>query len=626
MAGVFCAFDPESSLPDDRVLRAHHEMDYRGADGETVLDLDDAFVGHHHFRTTPQEAADGQPISRNGVHLALDGRVDNRPDLLANLPDSKAGSDSSDAELLLDAYETYGDDFVERVVGVFALVIYDGRNERVTFARDRVGVRELYYTRYRGAVVVASDRTPLLTCRGEDVRINERTVAEYVEDATFTPRLTVYDDVFEVPPGHYGVVADGEVTLQNYWRPTESRLSGSPEEIEAKLLAAIRTAVKARLRSRGPVGTELSGGLDSTTVTALARRLSEGDHRTSAYSLVFEDVGGEELNEGERSRMAAVASAYDLDHHEIVADDRWPLGGNPVYEPYLLEGPCVNGMANAFQALYRRAADTGRRVLLTGEGGHLFDGRQTVYVDLLRVGKLRTSARLLAADDSSNWRLAWFVLLKLYRTLGGRFPDSREFGLDPLLSGRLQASAESVGYDWPEHPQARYDLLHTQDIDRLTFHSPYLDLLGFDRRVALAAGVDLRHPLLDSRVVDLLYSVPKELLIRDGRLKSLLRRVSSGLLPSSVTGADLTPSFTPLIVRGLTENREWMDSRFEGGELVRRGLVTRETLDSTVESFFRTAPGAGDYGNWTGLTHQDVWRLLTTEEWLRAVRRAGDDA
>lgn len=627
MAGVFFAWDPSGILPVERVRAALHEMDYRGPDGRSLVPIAEGYVGHQHSHRTPQEVDVAQPIEQDGVWLSLDGRIDERDPLAEKLPGFDPGTTRSDAELLLAGYEEFGLDLLEHLVGVCSFALYDSTQERLLVVRDRVGLRELFYCRVGDAIVVASDTRPLLTCLGGDVRVEERKLAEYLEDSTFTPGLSFYEAIVEVPPGQVAIVDDGQIEHTTYWRPTETPLEGDPETIVSRLRSTIETAVRDRLRSVGPVATELSGGLDSTTVSAFASRGS-GDRTHSAYSLVFERLGSDRLVRGERERMAAVADRYRLDHREIPIDERGPLGEQSAYEPYVLEGPVINPMANAFEPLYQQAADDGHAVLLTGEGGHFFDGRQTVYVDLLRQGKFREAFGKIREDDTSYSRLAWFLLVKLASTVGGRFPESRDFGLpsETLLAPSFQERIEAERFDWEPYPQSRYDLLINQDIDQLTFHSPYLDLLNADRRLALAHGVDLWHPLLDSRVIDLLYSIPKELLLRDGQVKHLLRAVSAGILPEIVVEAKLTPSFTPLLTTNLHDERERLHEYLLAGELIERGYVTADDLEATLDAFVDTARTDGDYGSWKGITHREVWRLYTLELWLRTLgnRLPGD--
>lgn len=633
MAGVFCVWDPGGTRTVGAIREAHRRMDYRGTDGERLVSVDDVHIGHQHLHATPAATAAEQPVRDGDVWLAIDGRVDNRATLGRALYGEPPDGGRSDAALLLDAYREYGTAFVEEVVGPLAVVVYDAAAGRLQFARGRTGLRQVFYGRPAGALAIASDRAPVVGLFDGPVGVCERRVAEYLEDHTLTPGLTVYEGVRRLPPGHTAVVDtaggadggaadhDGTVAVREYWHPTETPLPPSESDLKAALDDRCRTAVVARLRSPGPVGSELSGGMDSTTVAALASELSE--EPVAAYSMVFEAVGDAALTRDERGRIHDVAASHGLDLHEVVADDLGPRLEAPFYEPVALEGPAVNKLSGAFRALYERAADEGTRVLLTGEGGNTFDGKQSGYVDLLRQGRVATAARSMLRDDTSNSRLLWFTLVKLAGLVGGRFPRERTFGPQSLLAEDFRERVESTEYGWPAYPQSRYDLLVTQDGHRSKFHSPFLDLLAFDRRLALAVGVDVRHPLLDPRVVDFAYSLPQEFRMRGGRRKYLFRRWASPVLPDSVTGAGDGPTFDPLVTRGLAGERERVESLLDDGELARRGYVDPDDLESLVRTYYRNPPAEDDYRGVAPVSNGRVWRLATTERWLRTAADAG---
>lgn len=695
MSGVFCAWDPDATRSAAELRAAFDEMDYRGADGEATVAVDDVRLGHQHLHATPEAVGEAQPVREGDAWLAVDGRVDNRPALGRDLYGEPPGPDRSDVEVLFDAYRAHGERFVESVVGAYAFVLYDAADRRLLFGRDGVGHREVFYARAGGTLLVASDRAPILACADGPVGVQERRLAEYVEDHTLTPGLTVYEGLYAVPPGHYAVVemeatrsgggagavvedgtgaadadgtdaaagvadgtgadvggtgataapgartarrttagpaahdgdggrplaADPGVTLRRHWRPTETPVSGSASELADRLESLCRTAVAARLRSPEPVGVELSGGMDSTTVAALAS--ARADRPVPAYSMVFEDVGDPELIDRERERARAVARMHDLDLTEIVADGLGPRLDAPCYEPIALETPAVNKLSVAFRTAYERAAGDGNGVLLTGEGGNTFDGKQSAYVDLLRRGKVRASVGSMLRDETGNWRLLWFVLVKLFGLLGGRYPESREFGPDALLADAFQERVEATEFGWPAYPEGYYDQLVNQDTHSAKFHSLFLPLLHFDRRLALACGVDVRHPLLDARVLDFAYSMPKEYTMRNGRRKYLFRRFASAHLPERVHAAGSGPTFEPVVTRGLAEERDRVEDLLSGSELAARGYVPGDRLASVVETYYRRPPGEDDYAGTAPVSNNRLWLLATAERWLRAATDAG---
>lgn len=614
MSGIVAVFDPEGDVSRTRFEQLLDTLDYRGHHGRDAVVRDRVAVGHQHFYTTPSERGERQPVEADGVLLALDGRVDNRAELLRALRASRGdpSADESDARLLLRAYRLWGEEFTDRVRGVYAVVLWDGREDRLVCVRDRVGVRRLYYATPGDRFVVASEASTLVEHPDVPATPDLDTVAQYVRGRLTRYGATFYDRVDAVERAERLVVDADGVRSDRYWDPTAGDALSADRPLADQFRDLLRDAVECRLRGVTTPALSLSGGLDSTSIAAAARRHLD-DESLRAYSIVFDDVDDEALATGERARIEAVRDEYDLAVEFVDGETHWPgrnLGseGNPV------ENPCSNPMRVPMRELYRRAAGDGHRVVLRGEGGNLHDGERQYYLDLLRRGEYRTAVEDALADPLSLIGVARVVASSYLAERGG--PDDFD-GLG--YAGRDPFCVDSDGLAALRSDGARDDRSVYDDVSlpgtaelRSTFETYQNRRTDFklaqERRDALAQGVELRYPLYDARIVEFLFSLPVRERFRAGVDKHLFRRAMEGILPEAVrTNTDETP-FDPAVDVGFRRRRSHFEEVLFDGELVERGVVDEVGLEQLLAESLR---GGSTQGT-------QLWKLYNAERWLRS--------
>ena len=532
-------------------LRLLAALDHRGPDGRDVCWASGAALGHQHFWTTPEEIGERQPLgdAARGVHLALDGRLDNREELLAALP-GEPGAQLSDAALVLRAYLAWGEELLTRLLGPLAVVVLDLPRRRVVCGRDALGDRTLFYYLDRHLFAVASEAHALLGHPSVSSRLNEATVARFYALRPPAHGASFFADLRELPPAHALSVGPEDVRQWRHWSPraeTPPRRRSDADYV-AEFRSVLRESVRCRLRAPGPPAVLMSGGLDSTSVAALAaREMSAGGprRRLLAVSWVFDELKSAD----ERPYMDAVVEAAGLATLRFAGDDAWPLS-DPDTWPHRPDAPLEGLYRRLHERAYAAAAGAGRRVLLTGEyGDNLYSGAADWLSDLLREGRWLTAGRGLVAAAARENRGAPGVSLgtAVLRALGGRRqgPQAVDW-LTPEAVAHLtdDAEAEAAPAGLRSGLRARW---------RSLLDGRSAQAVSLETAVAARAGVEVRRPYRDRRLVELCLGLPAHLVFRPGWLKWVLRQAMAGILPEAVLRRRHGSSLYPLCRRGLVE-------------------------------------------------------------------------
>ena len=584
------------------VRPVHEALSYRGHDGDGLWIGDRVALGHQRFDTTGRET--DQPVHVDGVHLVLDGRLDDRDRFADCLPAGVDLSGVSDAELFAHAYHERGTDALDDAVGAFTVALCDDTGSEPAFvcARDPTGIRTLFVAVTPTAVVAASDPSAVRRHPAVETATHDPAVVAYLTYETPTARTTFDDGIDRLGQGTFLRATGSVVRRQRYWHPADATVAvDDPATAVRRLRARVTTAVTDRLHTYdGATPTlSLSGGLDSTTVAGVANGTGAQPH---AYSVCYPERDGDRLR-GELERARETAELNGLPHTVVDGDDHPPLADPADYDGALAESPCLDPIQPAMAALDRARVDAGRRVKLTGHGGNLFDGSRFAYADLLSRGRLPTLLRRVRADRMATTRLLLW------------------YGLAPVAPWLVQPFLDDDGPPAWEGPRVRETTVTQpaapERFDSLAHRRDYQSFLGLSRafkldhgrRRALRAGVELRMPFLDRRVVALAYQLPPAWLLLDGRPKGLFRRAFRDCLPDSVLSIPRGTVFDPGIDPGLRAAGDHLRETLTDPLVEREGFVADGETTSLCEQFL-------DEG---GRSNQ-LWRVYATERFLR--RRA----
>jgi asparagine synthase (glutamine-hydrolysing) len=474
----------------------------------SIVDLSSA--GHQPMRST-----DGRYV------IVFNGEIYNHSEVRTQL--EALGRDfvsRSDTEVILHAFDQWGSAAVERFVGMFAMALWDEKEQTLELVRDRVGVKPLYFGWHRGSLCFASELKALRAFRHWDPTINRQAMGEFLQYGYISEDRTIYEGVHKLLPGHrLKLKRGGEPIIEPYWSILDAcseQLEGSDGEIEEQLEAMLISAAKYRMVSDVPVGVYLSGGVDSSLVTAVLARHHSQPIRT--FTIGFREDSHDE------SRWARLIAEHCGTNHRA----------------YILEAPegleIAKGWGSLFDEpfgdssgiptlLISRLARQDVKVVLSADGGdELFSGYNVYAGVLKRLERLRRMPVSLRSTASALSPLASMIGM-LGHTAADR--DRRLSNLKKMLNeptvGRLlefdrtnwtpqQINQLVGGY---ESPRELADAFPGSDTDKMSHwdfrHYLPEDILTKVDRMTMAASLEGREPLLDHRLAELAFRLPSHL-------------------------------------------------------------------------------------------------------------------
>jgi asparagine synthase (glutamine-hydrolysing) len=475
-----------------------------------------------------------QPISNEDgrVTVVQNGEIYNYRELRHEL--ERAGhrfSTNGDTEVLAHLYEDHGEHFAERLRGMFAVALWDSERSRLVLARDRYGIKPLYYRETGGELVFASELRAL--ARGE---VDLDALEAFLAFNSVPGPLTIFRDVRKLQPGHVLTWENGRSELTRYARPTPVPASEVRNEDEAELVeelrARLRDSVRAHLVSDVPVGVLLSGGIDSSVLVALAAEENSEPVRT--FSIGFEERSFDELAD---ARL--VAERYGTQHRELVLRPDAALLLPALAEAF--DEPFADSSALPTYLVSQLAAED-VKVALSGEGGdELFGGYYTYAADLLaqRTAWMAPLLRpLVERLPSSSKRASFDYRAKRFVRAAQLPPLERHHGWKEIFSAdaRAELTGRRSEFDPVDLLRVRFaetegaELLgRLQDVDLGTYLVD--DLLVKTDRASMAHSLEARVPFLDPLVTNFALALPSRHKVRGLRKKVLLRKAAAPLVP-----------------------------------------------------------------------------------------------
>ena len=534
MCGICGVVSSNGSAVAERVAAMSRTLVHRGPDSFGEFSDGNVALAARRLSIIDLETGD-QPIANEDgtLHVVQNGEIYNYRELRHELERSgHRFRTHGDTEVLLHLYEEHGDAFAEQLRGMFAVAIWDARRRRLVLARDRFGIKPLYYRAVDDELAFASELRALP--RGE---IDLDAVEAFLAFNSIPAPLTIFREIRKLPAGHVLVWADGRADLQRFARPAPAVEVRDDEEAELveELRSRVRDSVRAHLVSDVPVGVLLSGGVDSSFLAALAADESSEPLRT--FSIGFEERSFDELADARR-----VAERYGTHHRELVLRPDAALLLPALAEAF--DEPFADSSALPTYLVSQLAAGD-VKVALSGEGGdELFGGYYTYAADLLaeRVGGLARLARpLVERLPSSSTRASFDYKAKRFVRAAHLPPLERHHGWKEIFSP--DARAELTGRSSTSGPlellRARYretegvdPLARLQDVDL----GVYLvdDLLVKTDRASMAHSLEARVPFLDTVVTNLALALPRRHKVHGLSKKVLLRKAAAPLLPREI--------------------------------------------------------------------------------------------
>jgi asparagine synthase (glutamine-hydrolysing) len=617
MCGICGVYNFGSRAPVDleRLKRAADAMAHRGPDDQGFYIDQELGLGNRRLSIIDLPGGH-QPLSNEDASLwiTFNGEIYNYRELRSKLINKgHQFRTASDTEVILHLYEDRGVECLEELRGMFAFALWDSRGRRLFLARDRLGIKPLFYFASREGIIFASELRALRQLATRRFEVDPQAIYDFFAFRYVPAPNTLYQDVQKLLPGHYLLADSRGIKMQVYWDvPNEPESEQSPEKLADEMLDCLQESVRLRLIADVPLGAFLSGGIDSSAVVALMSELGARPLRT--FSVGFEERGYSEL-----PWARAVARQFETEHQELAvkADDlkaELPrlisLREEPLAEPTDV-------------ALYRMAclAAQSVKVVLAGEGGdEIFAGypkyaaeRLAGVAALLPSGLVRKVARWLPYSQ----RRAQTAL----ESLSIHEESARAANWFASFSRQEQAalfSRDFLAQIDPDHP-AKVLAGYCQ---RFPGHSPLKRLLYADLKVwlpdnlllrgdhmTMAASIEERLPLLDHKVVELAARIPDRFLVRRFQTKAFMRRMfGARLLPETLRRRKV--GFTvPVGLWFQDALKPMIQDLFLSPRLEAQGYFNAASVERFVQEHLS---GVRD-------RQKQLWALLNFELWRKAI-------
>jgi asparagine synthase (glutamine-hydrolysing) len=549
VCGIAAAIDlglrPRGLLP---VVETMSELiAHRGPDGHGLWERERGGVAFGHRRLTIIDLTTGeQPMTDgDGAWVTYNGEIYNYVEVREVLGE-RAFRTTSDTEVLLRAYRRWGVDCLAQLRGMFAFALWDESEQTLFCARDRFGIKPLYYAQVDGMLVLASEAKALLPFL-PSIETDPEGLQDYLTFQFVLHGKTLFRGVQELLPGHYLLVRDGQVTVRRYWEVQyEPDFDHTERYFSDRLDELVQDSVRLHLRADVPVGSYVSGGLDSSIVAGLASQ--QTGYPFQGFTGRF-DVGPE-FDESRYARDLAVASDFDLHEVTITPEDVRTILPDLIYH---LDFP-VAGPGSIPQYMVSKLAAQHVKVVLGGQGGDEIFGGYARY--LIAYFEQCIKAAIEGTMRDGNFVVTYESIIPSLSTLREYKPLLREFWRDGLFEDldrryyRLVdrapqlAGAIDPGVFGDESPFARFHRIFRADnvqkesyFDSMThfdFKTLLPALLQIEDRVSMAHGLESRVPFVDHAVVDFAATMPADVKFKNGQLKHVLRQSLDRVLPRSI--------------------------------------------------------------------------------------------
>ncbi len=598
----------------DTVARMSELLRHRGPDGAGVFAQEGVALASRRLAILDLSEDGRQPFETpdGAVQLVYNGEIYNYRELRRELEDGWRFRSRTDTEVVLAAYERWGEQCVKRFNGMWAFAIWDGRRRRLFCSRDRFGVKPFYY-RYDGRrFAFASEPKAFLADPRARLEANPSMVGDYLEQAYLDHTdETFFRGVLRLPPAHSLVLDRRGLHTERYWRlePREPPAGDAAEAVRELFLDAVRL----RLRSDVPIGTCLSGGIDSSSVAVSVDRLLRSEpanaapvgERQRTFTVYFDRPGFDERPYAEAVVERTGASSHWISFTDEELVDDLPSIVRAQDEPFGSTSICAGWY------VLRSAKRAGLTVMLDGQGGdEIFAGYRS-YLGF-RLADLLVSRQLRELRAEAAGALASHGAGAIAVALARPFAPDR---LTRAVRARSRGSSSLLGTDLRHHrrlPAANGSAFP----DRMRRHQELIltsrglpELLRYEDRNSMAHSLEARVPFLDYRLVELGFSLPPDEKIRAGRTKDVLRRAFADLLPPPVRDRRDKLGF-------VTPERDWMRAgplsdlaaaTFASRSFSERGLVDAAAANRRLERHRRGEVDAG----------MELWRALNLELWAR---------
>ena len=624
MCGIAGILSTSQAHPNAETVRAMVRMiRHRGPDDQGYFEQGPVALGHCRLSIIDLKSG-RQPIfnETGDICVVYNGEIYNFPELRTELEGKgHVFSTDTDTEVIVHAYEEYGLDSFRRFNGMYAFALWDGRSGELLLCRDRLGIKPLYVAEGPWGLAFASEIKAFLAMPEFRPRLNKFALADFVMYQNILDDKTFFESVTKLRAGHYATArAGGPPAYHRFWDLEFPGYERRPfDDVLDEYRTTFEASVRRHLISDVPVGCHLSGGFDSTSVAAMAMRIT-GEPMTSFTGYFSE---GAAFDEREYSRRVIERTGVNSQEIHITHDD---FRDNLARVVYHLDEPSVG--SGALPQYMVAASEGGRvKVTLTGHGGdEFFAGYQVYksahYKELLKRNPLSLFRIIPGLKPSEAPRIAYFFVYPFFSPAVG-------FGLYIMFSRKgLQSlctddfNADLGGYNPLETVRgllAGRDLSAAERIMYLYARTYLPTLLLQEDKMSMAFSIESRTPICDNTLVDFAARTHIEQKLHRQQLKAITKFAFQDMLPPELYGAPKRGFPTPIAVWFRGPLREMITELFDNSAAVESGVFSRDTLRGLLNRLMMSKTNTlFDYN-----LASRLYSLMTIELWIRIFERGG---
>ena len=620
MSAIGGVYDFADGFVDEAMLvELRQRLAPLGPDGGRQFKSGPVGMVYSAFHTTRESRHEIQPLTSARDHiLCWDGRLDNREDLISILGNELHG-DFTDAAIVMAAYLKWGIDFLPKLIADFALSLWDPSLRSLILARDVIGSRDLYYhVSHRGAIW-STDLRQLIRAARVKPDVDENYIAGYLTRLPESSQ-SPFKNISVVPPAHAVLIKAGDVQVRRFWRldPEHEIRYRSDAEYEEHFLHLFTEAVRCCMRSDRPVWSDLSGGLDSSSIVCMVDELIRTGKSEAKVLETVSCIRDESVSSNELKFIRCVEERIGKQGHHL------PESKFPVLSP--ADASAIPNALDIFASYHKHLnelmAANGARVRLCGSGGdQIFNSVPSpsgalgdnlvlwkfvqLHKDLCTWSRDRNKPYLnLLWEDAVEPLLSPKLQLRFRRDLNKRFSDLYDAGFVKRtnMTERMLTPIDPFGFRMPSSRK--------QSVNFLTAVRSIS--AGYAR---VLQDVELRLPILYRPLVEFMQAIPQDQRIRPGEKRSLQRRALKNLLPPEVLNRKGKGNPSEAVFRAFIREYPRLRSLLSDAYVVRHGYVNQQALTRVFE---RTRCGDKRVG--------DIFRIISLEFWLRSLDQYGPTA
>ncbi|MCX8110002.1 MAG: asparagine synthase (glutamine-hydrolyzing) [Syntrophorhabdaceae bacterium] len=587
-------------------------MNHRGPDDEGFYVDDEVSLGHRRLSIIDLTSAGRQPMtdSEARYYLIFNGEIYNYIELKDEL--KRKGhrfSTDTDSEVIIYAYKEWGEKALNRFNGMFAFCIYDSVEKRLFLARDRFGVKPLYYQFHNNRFIFSSEIKPILLLSDRAPAPHETAIFDYLLYNFYNySENTFFEGIYSLLPGHYMFfdLVEKQLSVKRWYDiPLENRWTGGFEDASDKFRELFVDAIRLRLRSDVEIGTCLSGGLDSSSIVCNLKQFGPRfTDRFKSFSVVFDDPSIDEspyihevIHHGDFEGYFTTPSVDDLlnDVTDLITHQEEPFGGTSIFAQW-----CVMKLTHSHNV----------KVLLDGQGGDELLGGYPFFFAYLFLEKLKKMKLIELLGEIRGYRRhfrehdAFLMIILLMLSPSLKVMAMSRYFHSAINKDFIKRYAKDSVY-----PSVMYSLtdLNKALYNRMRFSLP--QLLREEDKNSMSFSIEARLPFLDYRVVEFLFSLPSDFKLHNGLSKHILRESMRGVLPEKIYRRTLKLGFPTPLEEWIRDERfgRFMEDVIFSETSKKRGYYDMDILRQVFEGHRRRRLDAT----------QILWKTFNLEMWFK---------